>query len=48
MRPETRWQRRDKKYARRRHGMRVDGRGVLLLERIIQKKARKARREENG
>ena len=49
VRPSEKWERRDKKVRRRRHGMRIDGRGVLLLEHIIQKKAEKAkRRESNG
>ena len=39
MRPTKKWERRDKKHARRRHGMRVDGRSVLLLEWIIKRRA---------
>ena len=44
MRDVERWDRRERKLRHRQHGMRIDGRGVLLLERIIQKKAEKARR----
>ena len=48
VRTTEKWERREKKVRRRRHGMRIDGRGILLLEEIIKKKARRARRENNG
>jgi len=44
MRDVERWERRDKKVRRRQHGMRVDGRGIFILEEIAKKKAEKARR----
>ena len=44
MRDVERWDRRERKVRRRRHGMRIDGRGIFILEEIAKKKAEKARR----
>ena len=46
MRDVERWDRRERKVRRRRHGMRIDGRGIFILEEIAKKKAEKARRKE--
>ena len=44
MRDITKWDRRERKLRRRKFGMMIDGRGILLLEEITKKKAEKARR----
>ena len=44
MRDVERWDRRERKVRRRRHGMSIDGRGIFILEEIAKKKAEKARR----
>jgi len=42
-REETRWERRERKYKKRRHGMRVSGRSVkAVLLRLIGKRAKEA------
>ncbi|HAL60843.1 MAG TPA: hypothetical protein DCP08_00360 [Chloroflexi bacterium] len=42
-REETRWERRERKYKKRRYGMRVSGRSVkAVLLRLIGKKAEEA------
>lgn len=41
-RPKTKWERRDKKRHKKKHGMRIDGRSVKLLDEIIKKRVRKS------
>lgn len=36
---------RDRKINRRRHGHRVDGRSVFLIEEVVQQKAKRARKQ---
>ena len=42
---QTKWERRDKKREKRRRGMRISGRSVLLLDEIIKEKSRKVTRD---
>ena len=42
---QTKWERRDKKREKRRSGMRISGRSVLLLDEIIKEKSRKVTRD---
>ena len=39
--PEGRWTGRDKKRRKKRYGMVVDGQSIRLIDRIIEKKAKK-------
>ncbi|GEM_PF-3662966 len=46
-REETRWERRERKYKKRRYGMRVSGRSVkAVLLRLIGKRAKEAEESE--
>jgi len=46
-REETRWERRDRKYRKRRYGMRVSGRSVkAVLLRLMGKRAKEAEETE--
>jgi hypothetical protein len=47
-RPVTKWERRDKKKHKKKHGMRIDGKSVKLLDEIIKKRARKRMREKKN
>jgi hypothetical protein len=38
---ETKWERRDKKYWKKRYGMRVSGMSIRLIDRIIGRKSKK-------
>lgn len=42
---QTKWERRDKKREKKRSGMRISGRSVLLLDEIIKEKSRKVTRD---
>ena len=41
----TKWERRDKKRRKRRFGMRVSGRSLLLLDRLMGRKAKKRKKD---
>jgi len=44
-RRQNKWDRRDKKRDKKKHGMRISGRSILTLSEIIRKKARKVKRD---
>lgn len=39
----AKWERREKKRNQKKHGMRVDGKSVMLIVEIVQKRAEKAK-----
>jgi len=45
-RPKTKWERRDKKRHKKKHGMRIVGRSILLLDEIIKKRAKKKKEKD--
>lgn len=44
-RPNSKWDKRDKKRNKKKHGMRISGRSIFTLKDIIKKRARKVKRE---
>jgi len=44
-RQQSKWDRRDKKRDKKKHGMRISGRSILTLSDIIREKARKVTRD---
>lgn len=44
-RQNSKWNRRDRKRHKKKHGMRISGRSVLTLSEIIKEKARKVKRD---
>jgi len=47
MRPTTKWERRDRKRHKRRHGMRVVGRSVLILDEQIKRRYNEIKRRSD-
>jgi hypothetical protein len=42
---ETKWERREKKLAKRKRGMRISGRSIFTLQEILRRKGQQAKRE---
>lgn len=47
-RSENKWDRRDKKRHKQRHGMRIIGRSVFILDNIIKKKSKEAEEKKEN
>ena len=44
---DNKWDRRDKKRHKQRHGMKITGRSVFILDDLIKKKSREAEEKKN-
>ena len=46
-RPNTKWDRRDKKRQKKKHGMRISGRSIFLLDELLLKKLKRKRKDDS-
>jgi hypothetical protein len=45
-RSDTKWSRRDKKRHKKKHGMRISGRSIFLLDELLLKKLKRKKKDD--